>query len=508
MNKKWLLTVLVAMLSALSITSTGSLRAASQSGSFTEATPESVGLSSAAVQAMAARVRELVEDEDTVGAEIMIVKNRKVVLHEAFGWRDIEDNQPMRRDTIFCIRSMTKPLVGAAVQMLIDEGKLKASERASKYLPSFDNDRSREITIEQLLTHTAGFPITRMNRAHTTYSGLREVADQAGGIGPSAKPGSGFSYSDADTETLAAIVAQVSGKPAEQFIQERLLDPLSMADTYCVLQKDKPRRDRVSSNYAGIPAVWHKYWDDQSPPFFPYFLGAAAAYSTTSDYARFLAMLIDKGKVGTKRILSEAAVERIIKPTVEMRVPGSSEPYPTSLPGYRIFYGEHMMIYEDGKPRAAGALPAFGHSGSDGTFAWAFPEQDLIVLYFTQARGGLSGFDIEAMIAPLIGLAPQSQPKRLPVEKLKSYLGCYQYAERGPYAYVTLQGPRLAVDFGSAGLMVLRWPNEKGEWRDSQQFNRSIRFQTDADGRVMSLTVPQGGKEYTFKRCAVPDDLP
>jgi hypothetical protein len=347
-----------------------------------------------------------------------------------------------------------------------------------------------------------------MNRAHTTYSGLREVADQAGGIGPSAKPGSGFSYSDADTETLAAIVAQVSGKPAEQFIQERLLDPLSMADTYCVLQKDKPRRDRVSSNYAGIPAVWHKYWDDQSPPFFPYFLGAAAAYSTTSDYARFLAMLIDKGKVGTKRILSEAAVERIIKPTVEMRVPGSSEPYPTSLPGYRIFYGEHMMIYEDGKPRAAGALPAFGHSGSDGTFAWAFPEQDLIVLYFTQARGGLSGFDIEAMIAPLIGLAPQSQPKRLPVEKLKSYLGCYQYAERGPYAYVTLQGPRLAVDFGSAGLMVLRWPNEKGEWRDSQQFNRSIRFQTDADGRVMSLTVPQGGKEYTFKRCTVPDGLP
>lgn len=511
MNKKWLLIILAGALLTFSITSTASLRAhaPSQNSSFAYATPESVGLSSSAVQAVAARARELAEDEDTVGAEIMIVKNRKIVLHEAYGWRDIEDRQPMQRGTIFCIRSMTKPLVGLAIQMLVDEGKIAFGDRASKYLPAFDNDRSREITIDQLLTHTAGFPFTLMNRAHTTYSGLREVADQAGTVGPSLKPGSGFSYSDADTETLASIVAQVSGKPAEQFIQERLLDPLSMSDTYCVLQKDKPRRDRLSSNYAGSPTTWHKYWDDEAPPFFPYFLGAAAAYSTTSDYARFLAMLIDRGKVGTKRILSEAAVERAIKPIVEMRTPSTTDPYPTRLPGFRVFYGQHMMVYDDAKPRAAGALPAFGHSGSDGTFAWAFPKHDLIVLYFTQARGGLSGFEIEAMIAPLIGQELKPQPARLPVEKLKPYTGCYQYAEgAGSYAYVTLQGSRLAVDFPGSGMIVLRWPNAKGEWPDSQQFNRSLRFQTDMDGRVTSMTVPEGGKEYIFKRLAAPSDLP
>ncbi len=510
MNRKWLLIMLVVALLAFSITSSASLRAAAPDQSaFARATPESVGLSASDVQAIAARARELAEDEDTVGAEIMIVKNRKIVLHEAFGWRDIEDRQPMQRNTIFCIRSMTKPLVGAAVQMLIDEGKLSSSDRASKYLPAFDNDRSREITIDQLLAHTAGFPITLMNRAHTTYSGLREVADQAGTIGPSMKPGSGFSYSDADTETLAAIVAQVSGKPAEQFLQERLLDPLSMSETYCVLQKDRPRRDRVSSNYAGIPATWHKYWDDEAAPLFPYFLGAAAAYSTTTDYARFLAMLIDKGKVGTKRILSEAAVERAIKPIVAMRTPGTTNPYPTRLPGFRAFYGQHMMVYDDGNPRAADALPAFGHSGSDGTFAWAFPKHDLIVLYFTQARGGLSGFEIEAMLAPLIGLESEPQPNRLSVEKLKPYTGCYKYAEgAGAYAYVTLQGSRLAVDFSGGGMIVLRWSNAKGEWGDSQRFDRSLSFQTDMDGRVISMTVPEGKKEYVFKRLAAPDNIP
>src|SRR4029450_7326514 len=99
------------------------------------------------------------------------------------------------------VRSMTKPVVGTAILMLADEGKLSLTDPASKYLPAFANDRSRAITVEQLLTHTAGFPLTLINQPLSAYRGQRAVADQAGQIGPSGPPGS-FRYSDCDSEAL------------------------------------------------------------------------------------------------------------------------------------------------------------------------------------------------------------------------------------------------------------------------------------------------------------------
>ena len=173
---------------------------------------EPVTVSPEALKAMAAGIRQLVEDDEAVGAEVLVLHKRKVVLHEAFGWSDLDRRTPFTRNTIVCVRSMTKPLVGTAIQMLIDEGKLSLTDRASKYLKSFDNDKSRAVTIEQLLTHTAGFPLTLVNKQLSSYSGQRAIVDEAGKIGPSSPPGS-FKYSDTDSETLAAIVAEVSGQP-------------------------------------------------------------------------------------------------------------------------------------------------------------------------------------------------------------------------------------------------------------------------------------------------------
>lgn len=207
---------------------------------------ETVTVPPEALKAMAAGVRQLVLDDEAVGAEVLVLHKRKVVLHEAFGWSDLDRRIPLARNTIVCVRSMTKPLVGTAIQMLIDESKLSLTDRASKYLKSFDNDKSRAVTIEQLLTHTAGFPLTLVNKQLSSYSGQRAIADEAGKIGPSGPPGL-FKYSDTDSETLAAIVAQVSGQPVDTFIRRRILEPLGMSDTYCVLEKDAPPRSRVSS---------------------------------------------------------------------------------------------------------------------------------------------------------------------------------------------------------------------------------------------------------------------
>jgi CubicO group peptidase (beta-lactamase class C family) len=294
---------------------------------------------------------------------------------------------------------MTKPLVGTAIQMLIDAGKLSLTDPASKYLPAFANDKSRAITIEQLLTHTAGFPLTLIDRPLSAYRGPRDVADQAGRIGPSGPPGS-FRYSDTDSATLAAIVSEVSGQPVDEFIRQRIFEPLGMKDTFCVLGEDAPPRSRVSSNHAGSPGQWHKFWDPEEKPLFPFFHGPEALYSTTTDYARFLTLWRDRGQVGGRPLLSAAAVARALRPAQPMLSPGSNTPFPTGLSPLRPYYGQHWTVYVPPEPGAAGALPVFGHGGSDGTLALVFPGHELMAFYFTQSRGGISFLRFEELLAP------------------------------------------------------------------------------------------------------------
>ena len=124
--------------------------------SFEYARPGEVGLSDSALQGLADEIASWVAAGDVMGAEIMVVKDGAAVLHESVGWSDRERGLPLRRNSIFRIRSMTKPLLGTAVLMLMEDGELSLDDPVAQYLPSFDNDRSRSITIRQLLTHTSG----------------------------------------------------------------------------------------------------------------------------------------------------------------------------------------------------------------------------------------------------------------------------------------------------------------------------------------------------------------
>ncbi len=473
------------------------------------ATKQPSSLQPEALRDLAAGVRQLIDDDEAVGAEVLILHHRKVVLHEAFGWADLDRRTPLTPNTIVCIRSMTKPLVGTAIQMLIDEGKLSLADAASKYLPAFANDKSRSITIEQLLTHTAGFPLTHINKALSAYSGQRAVADQAGQAGPTSPAGT-FRYSDCDTETLAAIVSEVAGEPVDAFIRRRILDPLEMKDTYCVLGNNVPPRSRVSSNHAGSPGMWHKYWDHEEKPFFPFFLGAASAYSTPSDYARFLSLWLDRGQVGGRRLLSEATIDRALRPAQPMLSPGSNAPFPTGLKPLRPHYGQHWMIYVATNPGAHGALPVFGHDGSDGTMALVFPEQELMAFYFTQSRGGLSIFQFEEMLAPLVGLPVPPQHTRLSVDQLQPYLGAYQEAGTGKRVWVTLQGKRLRLEISGGGALLPQWPDAKGRWSFGEsQPGVAVSFDKSSVGDVTEVRLWQNDKELAhYTRLPLAKDLP
>ena len=218
---------LLALLSLLALSPIFALTTTAESS-----TPESPDspLTSAAQQ-LDQLVASSVARDEMVGAEVFILHRGVVLLHRAYGWKDRESRKPMELDSFFAIRSMTKPLTGMAAQLLIDEGKLELDASVATYLPSFDNEASRSITVRHLLTHRSGLPVgfsAAMGKPLAEYSGLRELADQSGATGPAFLPGSRFLYSDAGSDALGAIVAEVAGHPLAEFIQERVLEPLGM----------------------------------------------------------------------------------------------------------------------------------------------------------------------------------------------------------------------------------------------------------------------------------------
>ncbi len=386
---------------------------------FPVAVPESQGLSTAALDALADVVQSYFEEDLIVGAELLVIKNRHTVLHEVFGWRDRELEISMTRDTIFNIRSMTKPLTGASIQMLLDQGDLKLVDRASQYITGFDNIESNAITIEQLLTHRSGLPLTVFTIGPRQYDDLLAIANAAGEQGPQFPPSSKFWYSDAGSDVLGAIVEHASGLPLEEFWSQNLLEPLGMHDTFAAIDKidreAETRWDRLASVYLARKLAggegWVPFWKPAAQPLYPFAWGSQTLYSTPMDYARFLAMWMDDGKVEEERILSSEAIARTLSPVSEMNGLGSDERSPTGFSGLSTFYGQMSVLYmrSDGSGEAKPVV--IGHSGSDGTWAWAWPELDLMVLYFTQSRGQATGLDLEFRIDRLL-LQPESSRAR------------------------------------------------------------------------------------------------
>jgi len=183
---------------------------------FPHADPDIHGIPAEALEELSATIHKHFEDDYIVGAEFLIIKGGQIVMHEAYGWMDREELKPMEPNTIFNIRSMTKMLTGASAQILIDEGRLRLDNKVSQYLPGFNNSKSGGITIEQLLTHQSGLPVS-------TYPSLDEFEDlyafgnAIGEQGPEFTPGSKFWYSDAGSEALGAVVEVVSGLTLDRF---------------------------------------------------------------------------------------------------------------------------------------------------------------------------------------------------------------------------------------------------------------------------------------------------
>ena len=347
---------------------------------FPTAVPESVGVSSSVLGELAAQVQGNVDRDDIVGAELLIIKDRKTVLHEAAGWKDRDDGVSMGRDTIFNVRSMTKPVVGTAIQMLIQEGTVGIHDRAAQYLDSFDNPGNRDITIEHLLTHRSGIPtMDTLGLYVEAASSLREISDQVGAAGPHGEVGSAFAYTDAGFDTLGAILEVVTGESLEDYVTRNILVPLGMNDTFSVTDQDDERLSKVCSHYQRDEETgkWMRWWKPTvEGSIYKFMMGAQGLYGSLKDYARFLSLWVDRGQVGSHQMLRPDLVQTALTPVSVVDM--------AEWALIKSHYGQGWMIWPSS---VTGQTTAFGHGGSDGTIVMVWPELDLMALYFTHSRG-------------------------------------------------------------------------------------------------------------------------
>ena len=362
----------------------------------TSQTPASQpGGSDEALRLLAEHVAAMVASEQLVGCEVHVISGGKTVLHETYGWADRDAGRKLEPNAIYCVRSMTKPVIGTVAQMLIDEGRLSLDDRVAKYLPAFDRERLRDVTVEHLLTHTSGLPLTALNRRPLKeFATLADVANDAAATGLDFEPGTQIQYSDSGSDTLGAVIEAATGERLETLVTEHVLKPLGMNDTLTRLAKDDPRVKRVPSAYSGGTGAWMRHWSCDDEPFFPLFLASQSLYCTTADYAKFLTLWMKDGVVDGQRLLSEAAVRRAL-------APGRPFAYPVGFQNTRLSYGQLWMLLHDASGSSERPV-ALGHGGSDGTLAWAWPQRALIVLVFTQSREALGLLTIEPVIDQLL----------------------------------------------------------------------------------------------------------
>jgi len=238
--------------------------------------PEDAGMSSERLQRVDAVIDGYITRGEIAGSVALVARKGKIVHFKAQGVSDISTRKPMTKDAIFRLASMTKPIASLAVMILHEEGKFLLDDPVSKFLPEFagmkvavpngPHERTaggyrlvpaeRPITIRHLLSHTSGLASGTSGVTIADYQALSAkrtpastIADYTAALAKlplTFQPGTAWEYSPS-VDVLGRVVEVVSGKPFDQFLRQRILDPLGMKDTWFYLPDD--RLDRLVTAY-------------------------------------------------------------------------------------------------------------------------------------------------------------------------------------------------------------------------------------------------------------------
>ena len=338
---------------------------------------------------------------------------------EAIGNTSLDGPDPVRRDTIFRIASMSKPITAAATMIQVEEGKLRLSDAVEKWLPELADRKvlsridapldqtvsvHRPITVRDLLTFTMGFGVLFTPAGE--YPILKAANAQQIGMMPPRRqvtldpdewirrlgmlplmyqPGERWLYGTG-YDVLSVLIARVSGQPLETFLRERIFEPLGMKDTGFSVPADN--LDRLASCYIPNPATGIlELFDggEQSrwsrPPIFP--SGADGLVSTLDDYLAFGQMMLNQGKYGNERILSRLSVEVMTTDqlTPAQKAVSSLPPLPGFFETHGWGFGVGIVTKRDDLALVPGC---FGWDGSLGTSWFSDPKEDLVGILLTQ----------------------------------------------------------------------------------------------------------------------------
>ncbi len=385
------------------------------------AAPHEVGLSKKQLEHISDTAQKFIDEDRLAGAITVVARRGKVAHFEAFGMMDIETNKPMRKDTIFRIYSMTKPIAAAAVMMLCEEGKLQLDAPASVYLPELGGlkvakdpdagtltlvEADREITVQDLMQHTAGLPgaarymagqtavdkYYRKAGLHRLHAcNLQEMVQRLGKIPLLYQPGSKWHYSIA-ADVLGRLIEVASGQSFDVFLADQIFQPLGMHDTGFYVPEEKI--DRFSGMYGPKPGGGLQAIDAPeggtghvSKTSFkqkPKFLSAGGGLvSTAADFTRFCLMLSGKGELAGKRLMKVESVELMTRNHLpDHLIPLDKKPE-ARYTGLGFGLGVSVRVKQtDWIPTSQ--VGEYGWIGGTSTEFWISPGDELIAITLAQ----------------------------------------------------------------------------------------------------------------------------
>jgi len=333
-----------------------------------------------------------IDAHDFSGAVTLVMRKGKLAHFEAHGLADVDAKKPMAKDALFRVWSMSKPVTGVAILMLMEEGKVRLTDPVSRFIPEFKGLKvgsagdaaKREITIQDLLTHVSGLgsgPVG--NGAMKQVSGstrpgktLAEYIPMWGKTSLEFEPGSKYAYSAlAAFDTLGRVVEVVSGQSFDRFLRERLFDPLGMKEVWFE-PPSEPIAARIPRTYHRVDGVIRQTEAIDKLYYPTYFSGGGGLKATTEEYAKFGAMLASGGQWNGKRLLSPKTVELMASVFV-----------PDSMPGRAPGRGFGLSVQVVNDPVAASqrvSAGSFGWDGAYGTHFWVDPKEKIVGLMMIQ----------------------------------------------------------------------------------------------------------------------------
>lgn len=369
-----------------------------------------VGMSGERLRRIEPAMQKYIDQQLVPGVVTLVARHGKVVHFEAQGYLDADGKVPMRKDAIFRIASMTKPITSVALMMLWEEGKLQLSDPVSKYLPEFKDQKvsttadvsgrtgqlvpaQRPSTVRDMLTHTAGLANSYRGNVAAYESAMEARPDDTlethikrlAALPLNYQPGTSWEYSNA-TDVVGRLVEVISGQALDVYMRERIFRPLGMNDTHFFL--DDTQGGRLAAQYvAGAADDGYKIkLDDPGSEQSRWisgpkkvFRGAGGLVSTAHDYIRFQQMVANGGELGGLRLLSPR--------TVSLMTENHTASLPLWLPGPGMGFGlGYGVVVDRGITGTAWSEGTAYWGGAFCTISWFDREQGIVAVMMTQVR--------------------------------------------------------------------------------------------------------------------------